>query len=97
MATATARRLQRSAPVAAAPADALDLTPAQRTALHQVYQLILSFAQPDELTRRRKDAEEEREKSGAMCPSSSPLSATLCASAPLRQNSLPERRQGGRP
>lgn len=88
MATATARRSRRSAPVAAAPADGLDLTPAQRTALHQVYQLILSFAQPDDLTQRRKDTEEEREKS---------FSAALCASAPLRQNCLPERRQGGRP
>jgi hypothetical protein len=97
MSTATVRRPLRSEPVAAAPADPLNLTPTQHTALHQVYQLILSFAAPADPTQRRRAVEEDREHSRAQCPLPSPaFSAELCVSAPLRQERIAQRRQGGR-
>lgn len=99
MPTATLRRPRRSEPVTVVPADALDLTPAQRTALHEVYQLILSFAPPGDPTQRRGEAEPGGESEEAPADGSSLRSslstATLCASAPLRRKRPPARNQGG--
>lgn len=60
----TTPRTRRPQTAATASADASGLTPAQRTALHQVYRLILTFAQAEPATGELPPAQPDRQPAG---------------------------------